>query len=194
MAGSTDLLVLLGSARRGGNTDLLVEQAMAGARDAGATAQRVRLYDLEMRPCCGCFHCRDGQCRARTDDVPEVLERMLAARALLFATPVYFWNVSGLMKNLWDRMLPLAGLDLTVRPVTMTPLLAGRAAGTIVVQEEAEGPHESIIRLFFERNFADFGMRPVGDVYAYGALRKGDIRRDEAALQAAYDLGASLVR
>lgn len=194
MPESTDLLVLLGSARRGGNTDLLVEQALAGARDAGATTSRVRLYDLEMRPCCGCFHCREGRCSARTDDVPEVLERMLAARALLFATPVYFWNVSGLMKNLWDRMLPLAGLDLTVKPVTMSPLLAGRPAGTIVVQEEAEGPHESIIRLFFERNFADFGMRHVGDVYAYGALRKGDIRDDEAALAAAYDLGAALVR
>jgi multimeric flavodoxin WrbA len=194
MDACTDLLVLLGSARRQGNTDLLVERALAGARDGGATAERVRLYDLEMRPCCGCFHCREGRCRARTDDVQAVLDRMVGARALLFATPVYFWNVSGMMKNLWDRMLPLAGLDLSARPVTMSPLLRGRRAGTIVVQEEPEGPHQSIIRLFFERNFADFGMTHVGDVYAYGALRKGDIAADEAALQAAYDLGAALVR
>jgi len=134
------------------------------------------------------------ECRANDDDVDELLRRMTGSGALLFATPVYFWNVSGLMKTLWDRMLPLAGLALSSRPVTMTPLLKERRAATIVVQEEAEGPQTSIIRMFFERNFADFGMAHVGDVYAYGALRKGEIREDARAMEAAYELGRRLTR
>ncbi len=189
----SDLLVLLGSARRGGNSDVLCGEAIAGAREAGATARRVRLAERRLHPCRGCLRCRPGGCRAHDDDGDGLLAEMLAARALLFATPVYFWNVSGLMKTLWDRMLPLAGLDLTREPVGMEPLLRGRRAGSIVVQEEAQGPHASIVRLFFERNLADFGLEHVGDVYAYGALRRGEVRGDAAALAAARALGRRLV-
>lgn len=188
-----DLLALVGSARVGGNTDLLVSEALKGARRVGASARRVRLIDLDMRPCLGCLSCSDGRCHSHDDDIPELLEAMRGASALLFATPVYFWNVSGLMKTLWDRMLPLAGLDLDATPVTMTPLLEGHRAGSIVIQEEAEGPHSSICRLFFERNFADFGMTNIGEVYGFGALNMGDVRQDEAAMKAAFELGRKLV-
>ena len=187
-----DLIAFVGSARRSGNTDVLVGEALRGARAAGATARRVRLAEIHMNPCRGCMRCESGRCHVHDDDVPRLLDQIREARALLFATPVYFWNVSGTMKTLWDRMLPLAGLDLTRRPVTMAPLIRGLAAGTIVVQEEAEGPHTSIIRLFHERNFADFGLRHLGDVYAYGALRKGEVRGDTAAMAAAHDLGQLL--
>ncbi len=186
-----DLLAFVGSARQGGNTDVLVDEVLRGA--AGATARKVRLFDLHMNPCRGCMTCTLGECRGHEDDVAPLLRDMVEARALLFATPVYFWNVSGLTKTLWDRMLPLAGLDLTTKPVTMKPLLRGHRAGTVVVQEEAEGPHGSVIRAFFERNFADFGMTPVGDVYAYGALEPGAVRGDGDAMRAAFELGRALV-
>ena len=192
-ANMTDLLALVGSARVGGNTDLLVSEALKGARWVGATARRVRLFDLDMKPCLGCLACGDGRCHSHDDDIPELLRAMHESHALLFATPVYFWNVSGLMKTLWDRMLPLAGLDLTARPATMNPLLKGHKAGSIVIQEEAEGPHSSICRLFFERNFADFGMENAGEVYGFGALNRGDVRTDEGAMGAAFELGKRLV-
>jgi multimeric flavodoxin WrbA len=124
----------------------------------------------------------------------EILASMQGARALLFATPVYFWNVSGLMKTLWDRMLPLAGVDLRTRPFELKPLLRGVRAGTIVVQEEAEGPQASIPRLFFDRNILDFGMTGEGEVYVYGALRRGDVKKDRRALAEARALGRKLVQ
>lgn len=189
-----DLIAFVGSARRGGNTDVLATEAMRGARDAGATAMKIRLARIHMEPCMGCMRCRPGRCVQHDDDVNSILERMLGARALLFATPVYFWNVSGLMKTLWDRMLPLAGLDLSTRPVTMDPLLGGRRAGAIVIQEEGRGPHESIIRLFFERNIADFGMEPAGELFAYGALARGEVEGDARAMAGARDLGRRLVQ
>ncbi len=190
----TDLLAFVGSARAGGNTDVLVDEVLRGAAAAGASAVKVRLIDLDMAPCLGCMTCTAGSCRQHDDDVGPLLERMVAAQGLLFATPVYFWNVSGLMKTLWDRMLPLAGLDLTADPVTMDPLLRGKVAGTVVVQEEAQGPHASIIRTFFERNLADFGVRHVGELYAYGALERGAVRGDAAGMAGAFDLGRDLAR
>jgi multimeric flavodoxin WrbA len=188
----SDLLAFVGSARRGGNTDLLVGEALRGARAAGATARRIRLAELDLRACDGCLGCADGACTRHEDDMAALYPALLAAPALLFATPVYFWNVSGLTKTLWDRMLPLAGLDLTRRPLQMRPRLRGVRAGTIVVQEEAAGDQPSICRLFFERNLADFGMQEVGSVYAYGALRRGEIRGDAGAMQAAFELGRAL--
>ena len=187
-----ELLAFVGSARKGGNTDVLVDEVLRGA--AGATSRKVRLAALDLAACRGCMTCTMGECRGHDDDVGPLLRDMVEARALLFATPVYFWNVSGLTKTLWDRMLPLAGLDLTTTPVTMEPLLRGRGAGTVVVQEEPGGPHGSIIRTFFERNFADFGLNHVGDVYAYGALERGAVRGDADAMRAAFDLGRALVR
>lgn len=188
-----DLIAFVGSARRGGNTDVLVSEALASARKAGATARRIRLSELDMRPCRGCMRCASGRCRSHRDDMDLILTSMLEARALLFATPVYFWNVSGLMKTLWDRMLPLAGLDFSTRPLVMKPQLVGTRAGVIVIQEEAEGPHGSIPRLFFDRNIADFGMERTGEVFAYGALRRGDVRKDRKAVAAARALGRALV-
>ncbi len=189
----SDLLAFVGSARRGGNTDLLVGEALRGAREVGADARRIRLGELDLRPCVGCLGCDGGACAHHDDDMGALYPALRGARALLFATPVYFWNVSGLIKTLWDRMLPLAGLDLSQRPLRMRPLLRGVRAGTIVVQEEPVGDHPSICRLFFERNLADFGMVDVGSVYADGALTAGEIRGDRAALQAARDLGRTLV-
>ncbi len=189
----TDLVAIVGSARRGGNTDLLVSAAIAGARLAGARCRRVRLHEISMLHCAGCMRCTAGRCVSRRDGVAGILEDMRRARALLFATPVYFWNVSGLMKTFWDRMLPLAGLDLRKRPVTMKPLLSGVRAGYIVVQEEPLGGQVSIPGLFFERNFSDFGMVHVGAVYAASGVGKGAIRKDRLAMDSARDLGKALV-
>ena len=188
-----DLIAFVGSARRGGNTDLLVSEVLSSARKKGATARRIRLSDLDMRPCRGCMRCMSGRCKSHRDDMDLILVAMRSARALLFATPVYFWNVSGLMKTLWDRMLPLAGLDIRSRPLIMKPLLGGVRAGVLVIQEEAEGAHGSIPRLFFDRNILDFGMEKTGEVFAYGALRRGEIKKNRKALAAARDLGRKLV-
>jgi len=122
-----------------------------------------------------------------------VLAAMEGAGALLFSTPVYFWNVSGLVKTLFDRMLPLAGLRWTPGGARMESRLAGKPGGAIVVQEERERPGlPSIPRLFFTRNFEDFGIVPAGIVLAAGARNPGDVRRDAASMRAARELGARL--
>jgi multimeric flavodoxin WrbA len=188
----SDLLAFVGSSRRGGNTDLLVGEALRGARAAGATARRIRLGELVLNHCDGCLGCADGACTRHDDDMAGLYPAFMKAKALLFATPVYFWNVSGLTKTLWDRMLPLAGLDLSCRPLEMRPRLRGKRAATIVIQEEAAGDQPSICRQFFDRNLADFGLVDVGSVYAYGALRQGEVRGDEEAMRAAFSLGRAL--
>jgi multimeric flavodoxin WrbA len=185
------LLLFQGSARRNGNTDILCREAVKGAVAGGMATRLVRLADLRIEPCRGCFRCQKGSCRTR-DDMGAVIEEMAAADALVFATPVYFWNVSGLMKMFFDRLLPLLRMRKVGGKWRLASRLAGKRAGIIVVQEEAEGPHESIPLLFFRRNFSDFDLEFSGSVFAFGALNPGDVRRQPAVMEEARALGRRL--
>jgi multimeric flavodoxin WrbA len=188
-AGSGTLLIFQGSGRKGGNTDILCREAARGAREAGLQPRIVRLAGLRIAPCLGCFRCEDGQCRGRRDDMNALLRDMAGAESYIFATPVYFWNVSGLMKMFFDRLLPLLVMRREGNRIRLESRVAGRRAAVLVVQEEEEGPHESIPLLFFKRNFVDFGLTFSGRVMAFGALHAGDIKKNRKALAEARALG-----
>ncbi len=93
-----------------GNTDVLVQAFLAGARDAGAETDTVYATDLEIRHCTGCFSCwtrTPGSC-IHDDDMPELLERIRRTDVAVLASPLYGHMVTGLMKDCIDRMLPLS--------------------------------------------------------------------------------------
>ncbi len=98
-----NILAIIGSPRRGGNTDILVEQALQGAAEAGARTEKVALRDLDVRPCRGCDGCaKTGKCVQR-DDLPGLLARMREADAWILATPVYYWGPTAQFKAFMDR-------------------------------------------------------------------------------------------
>ncbi len=81
---------------------------LEGMRAAGATTELVHLGHLQIKPCLGCFLCwvkTPGKC-VQQDDMAAVLERFVQADLLVFGTPLYHYNMSGLMKNFIDRTLP----------------------------------------------------------------------------------------
>jgi multimeric flavodoxin WrbA len=121
-----------------------------------------------------------------------LLRDMASAGAYIFATPVYFWNVSGTMKMFFDRLLPLLVMRREGSRIRLESRVAGKRAAVIVVQEEEEGPHRSIPLLFFKRNFEDFGLEFRGQVMAFGALHAGDIKKNSKALAEARALGRGL--
>ncbi len=91
-----------------GNTDRILQPFLEGARSAGAEVETVYLKDLDIRPCRGCFTCwtkTPGVCVHR-DDMAAMLPRLRRADVIIYATPLYVFTVSGLMKNFMDRELP----------------------------------------------------------------------------------------
>ena len=92
-----------GSPIQGGNTDTAVQAALAGARAAGAETEFVRLYEISLAPCDGCDACMAGKGCVIDDDASALIGRMQGADAVIFGTPVYWYHVSGVMKNLVDR-------------------------------------------------------------------------------------------
>ena len=97
------ILAIYGSPRRRGNTSLLLKQAVAGARQAGAEVEEIVLRDLKMSPCLELYGCKkDGRCIIR-DDFQRVHDQLLACQGLMLASPIFFYAVSAHTKILMDR-------------------------------------------------------------------------------------------
>lgn len=105
------ILAVNGSPRGAkGNTERILQPFLEGAQGAGAETEVVYLKDKEIEHCRGCFTCwtkTPGVC-IHKDDMPALLEKLREADVIAFATPLYIYTVSGMMKDFMDRMLPLA--------------------------------------------------------------------------------------
>lgn len=100
------VLVLAGSPRKGGNSDLLCDAFIKGAREAGHDAGKIYVGDLKIGGCKACYACRGTGVCFQKDDMAGVLEKMVEADIIVLATPVYFYSLSGQLKTLIDRTLP----------------------------------------------------------------------------------------
>ena len=101
------MLGILGSSRSNGNTEILLDRALGKTREQGGTAEKILLRDLSFGPCDGCMGCADtGQCIVE-DDMQQVYDAIRAADGIIWASPVYYWSMSGLTKMALDRTFAL---------------------------------------------------------------------------------------
>ena len=98
------VLILSGSPRRGGNSDLLCSEFARGARESGNEVEIIRVAAKKIAPCSGCYYCRahNGEC-AHKDDMTEVLQKMIDADVIVMASPVYFYSIDAQLKAVIDR-------------------------------------------------------------------------------------------
>ena len=97
------ILAIYGSPRRRGNTATLLRHAVRGAVDAGAQVDEIVLRDLKMSPCLEIYACKkEGRCAIK-DDFHQVVDRILSAKGIILASPVFFYTVSAHTKILMDR-------------------------------------------------------------------------------------------
>lgn len=103
---SKNVLILSASPRKAGNSDVLCDQFLTGAEDAGHNAEKIFLKDKHINYCTGCGACaasgRENPC-SQKDDMTEILDKMIKADVIVMATPVYFYSMNGQMKTLIDR-------------------------------------------------------------------------------------------
>lgn len=151
------ILAINGSPRgEKGNTEILNQAFLAGAREAGAETETVYLKEKRIEHCVGCFHCwtvTPGVCVHR-DDMPELLERTKSADVLVYAMPLYIFSVPGLMKDFMDRRLPmLHPAILKLGEHYVHPLRSGWQRQTCVVISNEGFPethHFDALRRTFE--------------------------------------------
>ncbi|TGE35123.1 flavodoxin family protein [Desulfosporosinus fructosivorans] len=104
------VIAVNGSPRKNWNTDTLLQKALDGAKSMGAQTEVIHLYDLNFKGCISCFACKRknskhaGHC-AMQDDLTNVLEKILESDVLLLGSPIYFGNVTGVMRSFLERLL-----------------------------------------------------------------------------------------
>ena len=176
-----NILVLSGSPRKGGNTDLLVDAFVKGASPKHHV-KVVSVHDYKINPCMGCNACfrREDHACCQKDDMQIIYEKMAKAEMLVIASPVYFYGLSAQLKTVIDRFHnPIRD---TFHIHKMALLLVGAASlpelfDSILVQ--------------YELCLKFFKMEDVGRVLVRGAKDKGDVKNGDS-LQKAFELGQSI--
>ena len=101
---SKKVLILSGSPRKGGNSDILCDEFARGAQEAGHEVEKIHVAAKKVAPCSACYYCRDhgGEC-ARKDDMTDILQKMIDADVIVLASPVYFYSIDAQLKAVIDR-------------------------------------------------------------------------------------------
>ena len=179
---SKRVLVISTSLRGDSNSDLLAQQFAQGARQAGHEVEVISLAGKDIRFCKGCLACQTtGRCVIHDDADAIVQEKMLHADVLVFATPIYYYEMSGQMKTLLDRANPLYSADYAFREVWL--LACAAEEGDEVWKRAAEGLG-GWVECFDKAKLA-------GVVFGGGVTAPGEVRGSEA-MQCALDAGRAL--
>ena len=118
------VLVITTSLRAKSNSDRLAEELIRGAKDAGHEVEQISLKGKEIQFCIGCLSCQKTQKCVLKDDAVRIAEKVKEAETLVFVTPIYYYEMSGQMKTLLDRMNPLYPSDYKFRKVYMLSVAA----------------------------------------------------------------------
>ena len=176
------VLVITTSLRAGSNSDRLAEEMVKGAKESGHQVEQISLKDKEIRFCRGCFVCQKTQKCVIKDDAIEIAERVKEADTLVFATPIYYYEMSGQMKTLLDRCNPLYTTDYKFRNVY---LLSTAAEDEEFVPEKAVSGLQGWIDCFEKASFA-------GSLFCGGVNERGEAEKHAEELKKAYKFGKTL--
>ena len=97
------VLVISASPRKNGNSDILCDEFVRGAVEAGHEVEKIRLAEKKVGFCTGCYACQKLDRCVQKDDANEIVEKMLASDVIVLATPVYFYSMDAQLKALIDR-------------------------------------------------------------------------------------------
>lgn len=172
------ILIISSSLRAGSNSGALAEAFAAGAREAGHEAELISLRGKTVGFCRGCFVCQEKRRCVIRDDADAICQKALNADVLVFATPIYYYEMSGQLKTLLDRLNPLFPSDYAFRDVYML---------TAAAEDDAHVPQRAVSGLegwieCFER------ARLAGSVFMGGVTDPGE-NQQHPALEEAYLLG-----
>ena len=175
---SKKILVVSTSLRADSNSDLLAEAFMNGARETGHKVEKVSLKDKTIGFCKGCLACQKTLRCVIHDDADTIAQKMLTADVLVFATPIYYYEMCGQMKTMLDRANPLYPADYAFRDIY---LLAAAADSDKSAMDGAVKGLEGWIACFEKARLA-------GTVFGGGADAIGTIQGN-SALRDAYEMG-----
>jgi multimeric flavodoxin WrbA len=175
---------IVGSPRKGGNTEMLTAHCLKSIAEEGLDTELVRLAGLDIRGCNACGYCFEKEGCSIKDDFAPVFEKMLAADAIVVGAPVYYSSAPSLVKGLLERAGYLA---------RQKSGFAGKVGGPLVVARRA-GQNFTFAELLLWFHIMQI-INP-GSTYwnmAFGR-EKGEVEKDEEGLRTAWNFGKNVAR
>lgn len=121
---SKKVVVLSTSLRSNSNSELLAKSFVEGSKESGNEVEYISLKNKDIRFCIGCLACQKlGHCVIK-DDVTDIMDSVLYADVVVWATPIYYYEMSGQMKTLIDRLNPMYSKDYKFRDVYLLATVA----------------------------------------------------------------------
>lgn len=174
------VLVISSSPRRGGNSDTLCDRFVAGANEAGNTAEKIFLKDKKIGACNGCGACNAKRGCSQRDDMADILPQLINADVVVMATPVYFYTMCGQMKTFIDRLC--AGYTKIKNKEFYFILTAADTDKKLM---------ETTVQEFRGFTYCLDGAKEKGVIYGLGAWNIGDIKKT-SAYNEAYEMGKKI--
>lgn len=174
---SKKVLILSGSPRKGGNSDILCDEFMKGALESGHQVEKIRVAEKSVGFCRACYACRDsGKCVIK-DDMAAILEKMIDCDVMVLASPVYFYSIDAQLKAVIDRSV-----------ARWTEVKDKEFYYIVTAADEEKQAAQTTLDCF--RGYADCveGAKEMGVIYGMGTYEKGEIIGHPAMIDA-YEMG-----
>ena len=172
------VIVISTSLRAGSNSDMLAEKFAEGAKASGNEVEKISLRGKEIKFCVGCLCCQKTGACVFKDDVPEIMAKVKEADVVCWATPIYYYEMSGQMKTLIDRMNAMYSREYRFRDIYLL---------TTAAEAEEDTPRRAEMGL---TGWIDcYGKSSLkGNLFCGGVNDARDIEGN-ASLMQAYEMG-----
>ena len=177
---SKKVLILSGSPRKNGNSDLLCSEFLRGAQEAGHTVEKIRVQEKKVACCLACYACRDTGVCAIKDDMAAIMQQIIDCDVLVLASPVYFYSIDAQLKAVIDRTV-----------CRWTEVKDKEMYYIMTAADEERSSMDTTLACF--RGSADCieGAVEKGVLYGTGVYEAGAVRQT-ALMQQAYEMGKSV--
>jgi len=181
----TKVIVILGSPRWNGNSEILANKAIEGATTTGGSCKVFHLNSMKISPCQACDYCRNnsGKLCKLNDNMQQIYPELIEADALLLASPIYMFHISAQLKLFMDRCY------------ACSDDLAGKRIGILLTYGAADEYSSGAINAIntFRDEYRYTNSELIGIVHG-SAHVKGEVAQNEKLLNEAFDLGKRLVK
>jgi len=181
-----NILGIIGSPRKNGNTHVIVSRILDGAREMGADTESIFLGDLKIFECNGCHACWKGKhvC-SKNDDMNNLYPKIIESDVIVFGTPVYWFGPTAIMKCFIDRFV------FFNCPANRKKIR--NKNGIIAVPfEDRTLETSNLVVGFFEKSLEYLEMRLIDKVLVPGVTKRGEVRNRKRIMDKCYSLGQRL--
>lgn len=177
---SKKVLILSGSPRKNGNSDLLCNEFLRGAQEAGHTVEKIRVQEKKVACCLACYACRETGVCAIKDDMAQIMQQIIDCDVLVLASPVYFYSIDAQLKAVIDRTV-----------CRWTEVKDKEMYYIMTAADEERSSMDTTLACF--RGYADCieGAVEKGVLYGTGVYEAGAVRQT-GLLQQAYEMGKNV--